>query len=92
VFNQALHLMCFQTELSHEAESTIGDVERMRPFFQLDPISGKGNVAPNVRRISDGSTALQIAIKTRCAAAVKFLLENGADCSMVDYVSTTLLR
>lgn len=75
-----------QCELPEEAACTIGDVEKMRPYFQLDPVSGHSKVRPSARRKSDGCTALQIAIKAKASAAVKFLLENEADVSLVDYV------
>ncbi|KAH3770109.1 uncharacterized protein LOC127846507 [Dreissena polymorpha] len=73
-------------ELPAKLCSVIGDVDKMKPFFVRDPKTGKSLVDPNARRIQDGSTVLQLAIKSRNSAAVKLLLDNGADCSLADYM------
>lgn len=64
----------------------IGNIEMMEKYFKKDPETGKSKYDPNGRCL-DGGTPLHAAIKAKNKQSVKLLLQNGADCSLVDFVS-----
>lgn len=72
--------------LTIDVTAAIGDMDRMRYYFQRDPKTGKSRYDPNGRCL-DGGTPLHAAIKAKHKDSVQLLVENGADLSLVDFVS-----
>jgi ankyrin repeat protein len=58
----------------------------MRYYFQKDATTGKSRYDPNGRCL-DGGTPLHAAIKAKQKETIQLLIQNGADLSLVDFVS-----
>lgn len=71
--------------------AALGDLEKVRQYFEKNPDTGKSQFSPNGRCMTDGSTPLHLAIRSKNVEVAKVLLENGADPTLVDYVGDNAL-
>jgi len=58
----------------------------MTPYLTKPAGGGKPALDPNARRVSDGSTVLQLAIKSKSPDMVQLVLESGGNVSLTDFV------